>query len=476
MAYDIHQIIRKYNLPLTRGRDSTLSFLEKYYDAFQNDLRDSFSNEQTDFPQVFYRKLEKCFPIIEKQCSLILEIIELDQRHQHLKQREKFNNLMQLLQDSDALREYSSYTDTGSVMIRIRPGAGPFERKSLFHIPYDLRHLASSQRFSIPGDPCLYLSLYPYSFLFNDHMMELSWMESGMPKVFHASLFKAKEKLTFLHLAKKGSTYLHEYDNAETDNGRADRQNAVRQYLLTFPLRCACFISIEGKYTKNTVHYYEEYMVPQLLMEWIQQSNYFDGLTYQSAAPVREAGKNYAYNVVLPTKCIDPADGYDTKLKRALMLSLPEKVSLFDRISKLDDVMDEAFEYRKGLEEKLQVYTVSERHPYRRLLGICDTFYSICAALKDTTDSNAALPFQRLDELCQISFLIRKTIENCRSAEEWVDSYKYNPDDTVLTEDDYCDILRRYMDIHLIMQKVKNGVLPRLRDPFAFLHADFESI
>lgn len=472
MAYSIHQIIQKYNLPLTRGRDSTLSFLRKYYNAFQNDLNDSFSAEQTDFPQTFYQELKKIFPMIKKQCRMLLEIIELDEKHQHLDQRQEFNQLMRLLRDYDALREYSSYTK--SVMIRIRPGNGPFDKRSLFHIPYDLRHLASSQRFSIPGDPCLYLSLYPGSRKLENNMLELSWMESGMPKVFYVSLFQAKEALKLLHLAKKGSKYLQEYDEAKTDDRRTNRQTAIKQYLLTFPLRCACSISVEGKYkgerAKNAIHYYEEYMIPQLLVEWIQQSDYFDGLTYQSAAPVREAEKNYAYNVVLPTKCIDPADGYDMKLKRAFRLSEPKKVDLWEQMKEFDDEINEVFEYRRRLDETIRMYAAGDNHPYRRLLGICDTFYSICAALKDTTDTSAALPFQRLDELCQVSFLVHKTIVNCKDADEWVNSYKDDFKDKILTEDDYCDILCRYNNIHSIMQKVRDGVLPRLCGPDAFSH------
>jgi hypothetical protein len=40
-----------------------------------------------------------------------------------------------------------------------RKVAPPLTREELFHIPYESRHLVATQRYSIPGLPCLYLIL-----------------------------------------------------------------------------------------------------------------------------------------------------------------------------------------------------------------------------------------------------------------------------------------------------------------------------
>ena len=43
-------------------------------------------------------------------------------------------------------------------LYRIRTGSlDPYSRKKLFHIPFELRHIVATQRYSIPGLPCLYL-------------------------------------------------------------------------------------------------------------------------------------------------------------------------------------------------------------------------------------------------------------------------------------------------------------------------------
>ena len=85
--------------------------------------------------------------------------------------------------------------------------------------------------------------------------------------------------------------YLWEYDNAKSDERKQGRLKAIEEYLLTLPLRIACSISTENKLSKGNVFYYEEYMIPQLLTEWIQHSTIFDGLTYQSASILSEAKK-----------------------------------------------------------------------------------------------------------------------------------------------------------------------------------------
>lgn len=318
MTYNVHEIINRHSLPVMRGKQTVYEFLKHYYDEFLKELVHSASaNIPNDFQPPFYQNLiTDIVPKIETQCKLILEILAFDQKHEQIKKRERFNELMHLLEQNGALRTVSALEE--GIMVRIRQGKGPFDRKALFHISYNQRQFASSQRFSIPGDPCLYLSLYPGARLFADDMLELSWIESGMPKTFHTCLFEAQEEIVFLHFAKKGSTYLQEYDDANTAAGKLDRQGAIDQYLLIFPLRVACFISIEDKLYKSNVRFYEEYIIPQLLMEWIQQSSHYDGLTYQSASGIPEAKKRKSYNVAIPTKNIDPCDGYDVKLKEFL--------------------------------------------------------------------------------------------------------------------------------------------------------------
>lgn len=475
MVFNIHQIINKHNLPSMHGNQPVNEFLLQYYSEILKELADSTTAIFDDFPASFYKNLKRnILPQIKEQCQLIFEILELDHKHQHLAKREQFNVLMKLLEQNGALRILAIKEE--AIMVRIRQGNGPFDRKDLFHIPFNQRQYASSQRFSLPGDPCLYLSVYTGIRLFADDMLELSWIESGMPKVFYACLYETQEELFFLHLAKKGSTYLQEYDNAKTDAEKADRQEAIFQYLLTLPLRIACFISIEDKFSKRNVSYYEEYVLPQLLMEWIQQSSRFDGLAYQSASSMQEAGKHNSYNVAIPTKNIDPIDGYDVRLKKIFKLSHPEKIDILDNIKKGESEINEALKYVKKLEDTIMMYAPSRRHPYRRLLAISYSFFAIFSALKNENETSLAFPFQQLDTLYHVTLLIRKTIDNVQTAEEWVDLYKYYKGDTVLTSHDYDDILRCFHTVNLAVITLKDTLIPKMIDPLSFTKPDYEFI
>ena len=57
------------------------------------------------------------------------------------------------------------------------------ERKELFHIPYDKREYASSERFSVAGYPCLYLS----------SQYEICWCECHKPKKFALAAFEVPQ-------------------------------------------------------------------------------------------------------------------------------------------------------------------------------------------------------------------------------------------------------------------------------------------
>ncbi len=474
MVFNVHQIINKHSLPGMHGNLSINKFLSKSFSEILKELSDSTTAAFDDFSSSFYNNLQKIIlPQVKEQCQLILEVLELDCKHQHLAKREKFDFLMKRLEQNKAFRIVGIKEE--AIMVRIRQGNGPFDRKALFHIPFNQRQYASSQRFSIPGDPCLYLSVYAGIGLFADDMLELSWIESGMPKIFYACLYETQKELVFLHLAKKGSTYLQEYDKAKTDAEKAERQKAIEQYLLTLPLRIACFISIEEKFSSKNVSYYEEYALPQLLMEWIQQSSRFDGLAYQSASAMQEARKHRSYNIAIPTKNIDPIDGYDAELKKIFKLSHPEKINILDNIKKGESEINEVLKYLRRLEDMILMYAPSGRHPYRRLLAISYSFFTIISALKKK-DTSLAFPFQQLDTLYHVSLFICKTIDNVHTAEEWVNSYKYYKSDTVLTPYDYNDVLKSFHTVNLAVIKLKDLLIPHMKNPIAFINPDYEFI
>jgi len=58
-------------------------------------------------------------------------------------------------------------------LFRIRTqDSGEFSREHMFHIPFELRHLVTTQRYSIPGFPTLYAGSSLY----------VCWLELGRPR------------------------------------------------------------------------------------------------------------------------------------------------------------------------------------------------------------------------------------------------------------------------------------------------------
>ncbi len=192
-------------------------------------------------------------------------------------------------QPSDAYQEFAeglrklvpildriTLTDLGPgdlrFVYRVRKQTGPpLTREEMFHIPFEKRQKVASQRYSIPGLPCLYLcgSLYT------------CWAEMGQPP-FHelqASAFWLKDGCTIklinlserplrmqLRLTPEG----HLQDAASED--------LFVTHVLLWPLFAACSIRVRVR----AEPFKPEYIIPQMLLQWVAKEGDFDGICYFS--------------------------------------------------------------------------------------------------------------------------------------------------------------------------------------------------
>jgi len=431
-----------------------------------------------DFSPAFYDELKTdVVTKVEIICNKILDVFEYEKKHMQIETRKCLFELMNSLVES-GLRTITIANEGVMVRIRQRQGKETFERKDLFHIPYPKRHFASSQRFSIPGKSCLYLSFYPGSKFFIDDMLALTWFESEMPKEFSYSLFELQEKLTFLHLGKKGSTYLHEYDEAAKASNVAlkqDRQDAIKQYLISFPLRAACFIGIDDKAYRKAAHFHNEYLIPQLLMEWVCRTE-LSGVVYQSASAIPDASKLKSYNIAMPVKNIDPIDGYDIDLKNAFKWTEPEKINIIAKVASLEEEIKSVFDYAQRIESKIRLSQVSEMHPYNHLVAICYSFVSACSALRNDNIITAETLFHQMSGLGHMSLLINKTIDGVQSAEEWIDNYRGHTNATLLSLNDYDEVLLGFAKINIVIQEVRFSLHPKMLNVPMATKPNFKSI
>lgn len=214
----------------------------------------------------------------------------------------------------------------------------PYPRRRVFHTPYNMRSLVSGSRFSIAGYPSLYLAT----------SLQLCCQELHIDPyqdLAIASLFKLERNLEFarahinvIELAVKPQDFLMEsndnYINKEypvgkrhISNDMLKKDNVKEAYMLWYPLIAACsFIR-----TNQSAPFSAEFIVPQLLMQWVRSNNTSDdrrhhrltGIRYFSCSSM--IASNMGFNYVFPTsgQQISPDLPFCSVLGRAFRLTLP---------------------------------------------------------------------------------------------------------------------------------------------------------
>lgn len=182
-----------------------------------------------------------------------------------------------------------------------------FDVNQMFHIPFGSRGDVTTQRFSIPGHPSLYLGDSIY----------VCWEELNQPKLdyVYASRFVNIKPLKIIEIICKRELI-------ERLNNKSDTvyTSELFRFLLTFPLNIACSIR-----TKNrNSNFKPEYIVPQLFLQYVaEKKNDIDGLRYYSTRVKTDKVKDVGIsNYVFPTKTSDK-NGYCKELIASFKLTEP---------------------------------------------------------------------------------------------------------------------------------------------------------
>lgn len=196
--------------------------------------------------------------------------------------------------------------DTGCNFYRIRRMDYVYEikRKELFHIPFNMRGTVKTQRYSTPGYPCLYLGASIYG----------CWEEMRRPPMYASAVsrFENKQKVWFLNLTIPTVGKIKE-----------------ARFLKLLPLIIACMVRVS--HDEHT--YKPEYIVSQLLIEWVlRQRSYFKkngfdvhGVMYTST----HRGTDFdfpiekAVNFAIPVFDVHKTSGYCAKLSDCYYLTAP---------------------------------------------------------------------------------------------------------------------------------------------------------
>jgi len=181
---------------------------------------------------------------------------------------------------------------------RARIEDSPLDRREdLFHIPFESRHMVGNHRYSISGLPCLYLGGSTF----------VCWGELGRPQFDRVQIaafwLRRNKKIKLVDFGHQPQWLAKWIANANQKFKGNPLDPAAMAYLVAhlvcWPLMAAS--SVVTRYPKGP--FKQEYVVPQVLLQWISRQPDFDGIRYFSThvAGVTD-NPHWVCNYVFPVK------------------------------------------------------------------------------------------------------------------------------------------------------------------------------
>ena len=315
------ELLEQYRCHLNRGDKPTADFLEENFNEYLRDLKSAASRSE-DNP---LSGIEMCnmvldqFHEIEKNALGLIGVLRKYDEGKIVSASMDAFSLFDTMKSQLMIRYSGAFRR--EVYYRIRgireDDTFTLERKELFHIPHYKNYLVGTERYSMPGHPCLYLA----------SQAELGWYECGKPVKFAIAKFDIPQEednyLKFIDFSEKLMPLKHSFiswfHNEKDDI--EDVRKYFLKYLYTYPLRAACSVAVEHPGSK----FIEEYVMPQLLLQWVVKDKDFDGIRYESCNADENVKVLGGHNIVLVTKGFDK-DGLDIKLRNCVKIGNPEMI------------------------------------------------------------------------------------------------------------------------------------------------------
>lgn len=234
-----------------------------------------------------YTILQNMIPLIEKQFTLLLN-----------------HNIDDFISNIDEsfYKNYIVTNITDYPLYRIRSFEDckedpKLEIKEIFHRPFNLS--GKNERYDTPDIHSLYLST----------SLNIAWYETGLPYKYTYTTVIPKNGLKIFNLnfcpyhdifqSFKNSYYnLKIHNSSEREEKYIHFKGVLCNFLTFYPLLLACSLSVKEKKEEGITP--QEYLIPNLLLDWIRHNN-IDGIKYSSSTHYslyQENGANY----VFPTK------------------------------------------------------------------------------------------------------------------------------------------------------------------------------
>jgi len=200
-------------------------------------------------------------------------------------------------------------------------GGNVHSKADMFHVPFQDRFKISTQRYSIPGFPCLYLGNSVYTCCVELGINKTEDLEEMSVVRVDASKYK------FLEMSMSPSWILRGFEGSFKRDGTSELFDDFVIYLISvWPLIAACSTKVMRPPDEKliTSHFFKpEYIFPQMLLEWVRMSEDLDGIKYFSSHNnLMEAEYDELINYAIPVK-IDCPNGQCPQLIHDLPITDP---------------------------------------------------------------------------------------------------------------------------------------------------------
>lgn len=324
-----------FKLPIVKGEGEVLiEILTQKFDKYIELLRDLDDTDQ------YTDAILKEMPQIELLCNSIREAVELYLKGSPYKAYSIFNEGISKL---DSYIYDSSMDFKNAPLYRIRnTEKRHLDKRDIFHTPFESRGRVRNQRFSINGFPCLYFGSSIYA----------CWEELNRPSFdnLHISSFKFLNEPHILDLTFPVSKVKQRSTNSKPQN--SDIVNKI----ILFPLIISC--SVKNK--NNTDIFKEEYIIPQILLEWVNNTTKIDAIKYSSLSLPNYNLDDYLFiNYVFPAKNHSKS-GYCAHLRD--MFELTDPISW--NFAKSVCVNNKSISERQHIHNFKIVYPIGSYYPH----------------------------------------------------------------------------------------------------------------
>ncbi len=239
-------------------------------------------------------------------------------------------NAFEDLLNKHNLLGYEKELSKEQIYFKARNSDKVLTRWDMFHIPFNKRYLIGNQRYSLTGQPMLYIGSSVI-----DVATEIDVKDINNLKVSVVRLPDNNFKIYDLRCS-----ILDVYTEISFNNMT---ESEKRTYTSSdfFKMILASVCSFQKKSELKGYSFCEEYIIPQILALILKNNNY-NGISYTSTKKYYEyiatKSDNYKENIAIFTK-LDSEHVYDRELYDKINLTVPVDISKIDIITE-DEIID----------------------------------------------------------------------------------------------------------------------------------------